>query len=79
MGRACSTHAEKRNAYRVSVGKPEGTRPLGRTRHRWEVNIKIDLREKELGCMDWINLVQYRDHWKALVNAIMNLWLLCSV
>jgi hypothetical protein len=48
MGRACSTYGEKRGAYRVLVGKPEGRRPLGRPRRRWENNIKIDLRE--VGC-----------------------------
>jgi hypothetical protein len=45
MGRACNTNGEKRNAYRISVGKPEGKRPLGRSRHRWEDNIRMDLRE----------------------------------
>jgi hypothetical protein len=65
---------EKRNAYRISVGKPEGKRPLGRPRHRWLDNIKIDLREKGWDSMDWINLAQDRDHWRALVNMVMNLW-----
>jgi hypothetical protein len=60
--------------YRVLVGKPEGKRPLGRPRHRWEDNIKMDL--QEVGCegMDWIKLVEDRDSWRALVNAVMNLW-----
>jgi len=55
------------------VGKPEGKRPLGRSRHRWEDNIKMDL--QELGCwgMGWIDLSQDRDRWWALVNAVMNL------
>ena len=59
--------------YRVLVGKPEGKRPLGRPRHRWEDNINIDI--QEVGCegMDWIQLVQDRDRWRALVNAVMNL------
>ena len=64
---------ERRGVYRVSVGKPEGKRPLGRPRRRWEDNIKMDL--KEMGCegMDWIELSQDRDRWRALVNAVMNL------
>jgi hypothetical protein len=64
---------EKRNAYSILVGKPEGKRPLGRTR-RWSVNnIKMDLREIEWGDTDWIDLAQDRDQWRALVNAVMNL------
>jgi hypothetical protein len=64
---------ERRGAYRAFVRKPEGRRPLGRPRRRWEDNIKIDLREVEWGGMDWINLAQDRDRWRALVNAAMNL------
>jgi hypothetical protein len=63
---------EKRAAYRILVGKPEGKRPLGRTR-RWEDSIKMDLREIGWGGMDWIDLVQDRDQWKAIVNTVMNL------
>jgi hypothetical protein len=59
---------EKRNAYRILVGKPEGKRPLGRLRRRWEDNIRIDLREIGWGGMDWIYLAQDRDQWKALVT-----------
>jgi hypothetical protein len=59
---------EKRNSYRVLVGQPEGKRPLGKPRHRWEDNVKIDFREIGLGCMDWIHLAQVRDQWNALVN-----------
>jgi hypothetical protein len=55
------------------VGKLEGTRPLGRPRRRWEDNIKMDLREVGWGGMDWINLAQDRDKWRALVSAVMNL------
>jgi len=54
-------------------GKPEGKRPLGRPRHRWEDNIKMDLQEVGCGGMDWIKLGQDRDRWWALVNAVMNL------
>jgi hypothetical protein len=66
---------EKRNAYRILVGKPEGNRPLGRPRCRWVDNIKIDLREIGWDGMDWIDLAQDRDHrdqWRALVNTVMN-------
>jgi hypothetical protein len=59
---------EKRNAYRILVGKPEGKIPLGRPRRRWENNIRIDLRDREWGGMDWIDLAQDRDQWRALVN-----------
>jgi hypothetical protein len=64
---------KKRGAYRVLVGKPEGKRPLGRHRHRWEDNIKMDLQELECGDMDWINLAQDKNSWQAIVNAVMNL------
>jgi hypothetical protein len=64
---------ERRRAYRDLVGKPEGRRPLGRSRRRWEDNIKIDLVEVRWGDKDWINLAQDRDRWRALVNAVMNL------
>ena len=59
--------------YGVLVGKPEGKRPLGRPRRRWEDNIKMDLQEVGCGGMDWIELAQDRDRWRALVNAVMNL------
>jgi hypothetical protein len=63
---------EKRNAYRILMGMPEGKRPLGRPRRRWMGNIKIDLREIEWDGMDWIDLAQNRDQWRALVNTAMN-------
>jgi hypothetical protein len=59
--------------YIALVGKSEGKRPLGRPRRRWVDNIKIDLREKGWDGMDWIDLAQDRDHWRALVNTVMNL------
>jgi hypothetical protein len=64
---------EKRNAYRILVRKSEGGRPLGSPRHRNENNIKMDLREIKWGGMDWIDLAQDRNQWRALVNTVMNL------
>jgi hypothetical protein len=83
MGGTCSTYVEGRGVYRVLVEKPEGKRQLGRPRRRWEDNIRMDL--QEVGCgsvdwigltqdMDWIGLTQDRDRWRALVSAVMNLW-----
>ena len=65
---------ERSGIYRVLVGQPEGTRPLGRPRHRWEDNIKINLQEVECRGKDWIELAQDRERWRALVNVVMNLW-----
>jgi hypothetical protein len=62
-----------RNVYRVLVGKPEGKRPLGRPRLRWEDGIKMDLEEIGWGGVEWIYLAQDRDRWRAFVNAVMNL------
>jgi len=75
MGGACSAYGgeERRGVYRVLVGKPEGKRPLGRPRRRWEDNIKMDLQEVGCGGMDWIELAEDRDRWRALVYAVMNL------
>jgi hypothetical protein len=64
---------ERRGVYRVLVVKPEGKRPLGRPRHRWEDNVRIDLQEVGGGCEDWIGLAQDRDRWRALVSALRNL------
>ena len=64
---------ERRGVNRVLVGKPEGKRPLGRRRRRWEDDIKMDLQEVGCGGMDWIKLAQDRDRWRALVTAVMNL------
>jgi hypothetical protein len=71
VGGACGTHV-----YRVLMGKPEGKRPLGRPRHRWEDGIRMDLREIGWGCVGWIQLAQDRDRWQAVVNTVMNLWVL---
>ena len=73
MDRACSTYGERRNAYRFLVGKREGSRPLGRPWRRWEDNIKMEFREEEWGVMDWTDLAENNDRWRALVNAITNL------
>jgi hypothetical protein len=64
---------KKRNAYRILMGKPEGKRPLGTLRRRWEDNIKMDLRGVGWGGMDWIDLAQDRDQWRTLMNTVMNL------
>jgi hypothetical protein len=64
---------EGRGLYRVLVGKPEGKRPLGRPRSRWEDNIKMDLQEMGCGVMDWIELAQDKVRSRALVNAVMNI------
>jgi hypothetical protein len=64
---------EKRNAYRILVGKAEGKRPLGKPRCRWWDNIRMNLGEIGWGGMDWVDLAQDRDQWRALVNTVMNL------
>jgi hypothetical protein len=64
---------DERNVYRVLIGKPEGKRPLGRPRSRWENGIRMDLRDIGWGSVDWIQLAQDRDRWRALVNSGMNL------
>ena len=63
---------ENRGVYRVLVGKPEGRRPLGRPRHRWEDSIKMDLRDVGCGGVDWVELAEDRDRWRALVTEVMN-------
>ena len=64
---------ERRGVHRVLVGRPEGKRPLGRPRRRWEDNSKMDLREVGGGCEDWMELAEDRDRWRALVSTVMNL------
>jgi hypothetical protein len=65
---------EVRGAYNILVGSPEGRRPLGRPRRRWEDNIKMNLTEIGLGNVDWIHWAQDRNRWHALANMVMNLW-----
>jgi hypothetical protein len=64
----------KKNAYRILVGQPERKIPLGRPRRRWVNNIKMDIREKGWDGVDWINVAQDRNQWRALANTVMNLW-----
>jgi hypothetical protein len=73
LARHVARMGEKRNVYRLLVGKPEGKRPVGRPRRRWIDNIKMDLLEIELNVVDWIDLAQDRYRWRALVNSVMNL------
>jgi hypothetical protein len=73
MDRACSTNWEKKNGYKILVGKPEEKRTLGRPRRRWVDNIKMALRDIGWDDMAWIDLAQDRDQWRALVNTVMNL------
>jgi hypothetical protein len=65
---------EGKGVYRVLVGRPKGKRPLGRHRHRWENNIKLDLREIGIDGVNWIQMAQDRVQWQAFVNMVMNLW-----
>jgi hypothetical protein len=64
---------EKRNVYKILMGKSEGKRPIRRPRHRWEDGIKMDLREIGWGSVEWIQLAQNRDQWRAVVNKVINL------
>jgi hypothetical protein len=73
MGAACSTYGGGERRVQGFGGVTVGKRPLGRLRHRWEGNIKMDLQEVGCGGMDWIELAQDRDRWWALVNAVMNI------
>jgi hypothetical protein len=65
---------EMRSVYSILVGKPEGNRPFERSRHRWEGNIRMDLREIVWESVDWIHLARDRDQWRAVVNTVMNPW-----
>jgi hypothetical protein len=68
MGVTCSTYGGERGVYRVLVGKPEGRRPLGKPRRKWEDNMRMDIQEVGWGAVDWIDMAQDRDRWRALVN-----------
>ena len=72
MGGACGAYGEGERCAQCSGGKPEGKRPLGRPRRRWEENISTDLLEVGGGCGDWMELAQDRDRWRALVSTVMN-------
>jgi hypothetical protein len=73
VGGTCGTHGEGRGIYRILVGKPEGKRPLGRPRRRWEDNIKLDIREIGIDGANLIQLAQGRVQWRAFVNTVMKL------
>jgi hypothetical protein len=75
VGGTCGTHGggEGRGVYRVLIGRPEGKRPLGSPRRRWEDNIKMDLTEIGIGRANWIRLARDRVQWRASVNTVMNL------
>jgi hypothetical protein len=73
MGGSCSTNGEKRNVYRLLVGNPEGKRPLGRPRRRLVDNNRTDLGEVGWGDVDWIDLAQDRNRWRAVVNSVLDL------
>jgi hypothetical protein len=75
MDRECSTNWEKRIACRILVRKPEGKRQLERPRGKWVDNVQTDLTEIGWGVMNWIDLAQDRDRWRALLNTVMNFWL----
>jgi hypothetical protein len=67
---------EERKVYNVLMGKPEGKRPPGRPRRRWDDGIRMDLRETGWGSVDWTQLAQYRDRWRSVLSAVMSLWIL---
>jgi hypothetical protein len=73
MGRTCNRHGEMRNVYTILVGKPEGNRPFGRPRRRWEDNVTMDLTETGWKRVDWIHLAQDMNQWRALVNTVMSI------
>jgi hypothetical protein len=73
VGGTCGTHGEGKGVYSVLVGRPEGKRPLGRSRRRWENDIKMDLREIRIDGANWIRLGLDRVQWRAFVSTVMNL------
>ena len=72
MNRACGTYGGRERSAQCFGGEPEGKSPLGRPRRRWKDNIKMDLREVERGCGDWMELAQDRDRWRPSVSTVMN-------
>jgi hypothetical protein len=76
MGRTCSTNGVKRSAYRILLTKPEGKRPLERSRCKWDDDIKRDFRGIGWDGIDWVDLAQNRDQWRALVNTVMEIQVL---
>ena len=66
---------ERKHAFKILVGNFTGKRPLGRPRHRWEVNIRMDLKEIVINTRNWVDSAQDRDYWRALVNVALNLWI----
>jgi hypothetical protein len=74
MGGTCGTQGEGRSVYRVLVGRPEGKRPLGRPRNRWENNIEMDVREIGIDGANWIRLNQDRVQWRVFVSTVMYVW-----
>jgi hypothetical protein len=75
MARVCSTNGAKRNAYRILVRNPERNIPLGISRRSWTDNIKMNLRETSWDDMDWTDLAEDKERWRALVNTVMNIWI----
>jgi hypothetical protein len=73
VGGTCGKNREKRKVYSFLVGKADGKRPLGRPRHKWIANIKLDLLETQLSVVDWIGLAHDRYRWRVLVNSVINL------
>jgi hypothetical protein len=73
VGRVCTTCGERGDVYRVLVETTDRKRLLGRPKHRWENNIKMDIQEMGCECMDWIDVAEDRNRWQALVNAVLNL------
>jgi hypothetical protein len=72
MGGECSAYGGQKRRIQVLVGQPEGKRPLGKPKYRWEDNVKMDLQEVGFGGMYWIEMAEDRDRWRALVNKVMN-------
>ena len=73
MGRSCSQNGRRRSAFRILIGIAVGKRPLGRPNHRWEDNIRMDLKEIGINMRNWVDLAQDRNYWRALVNVALNL------